>query len=72
MTKKHSFKCSISVVIREIQIKTTLRFHLIQARMTKIQTTNDQKNVGTDVEKGELLFPDDESENSVQPLWKLL
>jgi hypothetical protein len=34
-------KCSASLVIREMQIKTTLRFHLITARIAKINETND-------------------------------
>ena len=34
-------KCSISLAIREMQIKTILRFHLTPVRMTKIKSTDD-------------------------------
>ena len=41
MAEKHLKKCSKSLVIREMQIKTTLRVHLIPIRMANIKTSGD-------------------------------
>jgi hypothetical protein len=45
---KNMKKCSTSLVIKEMQIKTTLRFHLIPVRMAIIitQTTNAGEDMG--------------------------
>ena len=55
MAKKHLRKCSTSLVIREMQIKTTLRFSLTTTRMVKIKNSDDsscQRGCG---ERGTLL-----------------
>jgi hypothetical protein len=41
MAKKHMKKCSPSLAIKEMQIKTTLRFHLPTAKIAIIRNTND-------------------------------
>jgi hypothetical protein len=43
MAKKQLKKCSISLVTKEIQIKTTLRFHLTPTGVTKIKKKKKKK-----------------------------
>jgi hypothetical protein len=43
MTSKYMKKCSSSLVIKEMQIKTALRFHLTLVRMSIIKSSNNEQ-----------------------------
>ena len=51
MAEKHLKKCSAFLIIREMQIKPTLRFHLTPVKMAKIKNAGDSRC--EDVEKEE-------------------
>ena len=69
MTEKHLRKCSTSLVIREMQIKTNLRFHLTPVRLAKIQNSDDNRCWQGCGERGTLLHCWWGCK-LIQPLWK--
>jgi hypothetical protein len=64
MAEKHLKKCSSSLVIREMQIKMTPRFHLTPIRTAKIKkNSSETAHPGEDVEQGEYSSIDGRNEN---------
>ena len=69
MTNKHMKICSSSLIIREMQIKTTMRYRLTLVRMTAIKMCTNNKCWSRYREKGTFLHCWWECK-LVQPLWR--
>ena len=71
MANKHTKRCLTLLIIREMQVKTTMRYHSTPVRMAIIKMSTNNKYWNRCEEKGMLLHCWWDYK-LIQPLWKMV